>query len=88
MNSPRSAAEVFAEDTLIKFRLLIKHNKVEVGDAEYMELMVTKLLLKCTELREGRDQASRRRTQVQELWQKEKKAHQHTLKRLREAQEN
>lgn len=55
MKTPKSSAEILTEQALNHFDIIISQQKVKVKHAQYLSLVVSKLLYKCEELRISRD---------------------------------
>jgi len=87
MKSPKSAAETEIKEAINHMKLIIDSQNVKIPDAEYLTNIACKVLFKCEELRKSRDMAITRRDYFMDLLRKEKRCHQHTLKRLKTIQE-
>lgn len=53
--TPKSQPEIQTEEALIHIDIMISKQKVKIEDAQYLSLMVTKLLPMCERLRKSRD---------------------------------
>ena len=53
--TPKSSAELQTEAALNHIDIMISKQSVKIKDAQYLSLVVTKLLYKCEELRKSRD---------------------------------
>jgi len=87
MKSQKSAAETEIKKEINHMKTLIDNQNVKIPDAEHLINIACKILFKCEELRKSRDIAITRRDYFMDLLRKEKKCHQHTLKRFKTTQE-
>lgn len=87
MKSQKSVAEIEIKEAIDNMSAVINKQNVKIPDAEYLVNMACKILHKCEELRKSRDLAIQRRDHFIDSLKKEKKCHQHTLKRLKQLQE-
>jgi hypothetical protein len=87
MKSKKSIAELQIEEAINHMEIIINKQNVRIPDAKCLADMACKILLKCEELRKSRDIAITRRDFFMDSLRKEKKSHQHTLKRLKQLQE-
>ena len=55
MKTPKSNAELQAEQALDHINIMISKQSVKIQDAQYLSEMVSKVLSKCEELRLSRD---------------------------------